>query len=235
MLSISSLDAGSRNEQSPGLLSRLGRHLAHELNNPISAITSSAFLIQDIISASGGSVAASDIQPFIDSISEECEKLKTVVDEFAKFITTESVLTNRIDLVELVRARTNDMVREGLPVSAQVPDGTVFVEGDAGSLGFVLRTLTDFAAGAGATRIAWQLIDGNPRELILRDNRTAPNSMEDVENTFSPLWAAQQHGVGLGLKLPLAAKIVELHRGVLDIPEQRKAETEIRILLPGEY
>src|SRR5665213_1544577 len=113
------------------LLSRLGRHLAHELNNPISAITSSAFLIQDIMSRSDGHIAAGDIQPFIDGISEECEKLKTIVDEFAKFATTESVLKNRIDLVELVRARTNDMASEGLPVTADVPAGAIYVEADA--------------------------------------------------------------------------------------------------------
>ncbi|HET6401354.1 MAG TPA: hypothetical protein VFH95_08140 [Candidatus Kapabacteria bacterium] len=224
----------SRNDGSSNLLSRLGRHLAHELNNPISAITSSAFLIQDIISMSDGHIAVADIQPFIDGISEECEKLKTVVDEFAKFATTESVLKNRIDLVELVRARTNDMIRDGLPVSADVPEGAVFAEADAGSLGFVMRTLTDFAAGAGATQITWSVIDGNPCKLILRDNRTAPNSMEDLENAFSPLWAAEQHGVGLGLKLPLAARIVQLHQGKLDIPEQKADKTEIRILLPGD-
>ncbi len=215
------------------LLSRLGRHLAHELNNSISAIASSAFLIQDIASTSEGSVAVADILPFIDGISEECEKLKAVVEEFAKFTTTESVLTNRIDLVELVRARTTEMAREGLPVSAEAPDGAVFIDADAGALGFVLRTLTNFAAGAGATRITWTVADGNPRELILRDNRTPPTSKEDVENAFSPLWAAEQRGMGLGLKLPLAAKIVGLHQGVLDIPEQTAGETEIRILLPA--
>jgi nitrogen fixation/metabolism regulation signal transduction histidine kinase len=223
----------SRNNGSPDLLSRLGRHLAHELNNPISAITSSAFLIQDIIGMSDGQVAAADIQPFIEGIAEECEKLKSVVEEFAKFATTESVLKNRIDLVELVRARTNDMVREGLPVGAEVPDSQVFVEADAGSLGFVMRTLTDFAAGAGATRITWSVMDGNPCKLTLRDNRTALNSKKDLESTFSPFWAAEQRGIGLGLKLPLAARMVQLQQGALEIPEQNADETEIRILLPG--
>lgn len=224
----------SDSSSSSTLLSRLGRHLAHELNNPISAITSSAFLIQDIMSMSDGPIAAADIQPFLDGISEECEKLKTVVDEFARFATTESVLKNRIDLVEFVRARTNDMACDGLPVSAEVPDGAVFVEADAGSLGFVMRTLTDFAAGAGATQITWSITGGNPRELILRDNRTAPNSVEDLENAFSPLWAAEQHGNGLGLKLPLTARIVQLHQGKLHIPDQKTGETEIRILLAGD-
>jgi len=223
----------SRNNDSSHLLSRLGRHLAHELNNPISAIASSAFLIQDIIGTSNGNIAAADIQPFLDGISEECEKLKTVVDEFAKFATTEAVLKSRIDLVELVRARTNDMASEGLPVTADVPAGAIYVEADAGWLGFVVRTLTNFAAGSGATSILWSVKDSKPCELILRDNRPAPNSMEYLQNTFSPLWAAQQHGVGLGLKLPLAARIVQLHQGVLDIPEQTEGETEIRILLPG--
>ena len=41
-------------------LSPLTRHLAHELNNPISAIASSAFLIQD----------------FIDTAEGECSKLR---------------------------------------------------------------------------------------------------------------------------------------------------------------
>ena len=218
-------------EPSSSLLSKIGRHLAHELNNPISAITSSAYLIQDMIASADGTISIEEIRPFVDSIQEECATLKATVEEFSKFATTEKILPARIDLSEFIRARTEEMARGGIPVTADVPPEQCFVNADIGGLAFVLRALAGTAKEEGATSIRFALSgDGNECRIEMTDNRTAAN---DVSSEFSAeSVATRPRGSGLGLKLPLAKKIVELHSGTIEITASASGEAHIVLTLP---
>ncbi len=216
-------------------LSKIGRHLAHELNNPISAITSSAYLIQDILASSDGKIAKEDIRPFVESIQEECNALKTTVEEFTKFATTESILASHIDLSEFVRARAEEMAREGMPVTAQAPETKCFADADTAGLAFVLRALAKTAHEAGATQIQLLLSSGDVNQISLTDNRPERRSASELEQLFSAKWVSSRpRGSGLGLKLPLAKKIIELHDGSIEFPEQN-AETRILLSLPKAH
>ncbi|HEY3874840.1 MAG TPA: HAMP domain-containing sensor histidine kinase [Candidatus Kapabacteria bacterium] len=210
------------------MLSRLSRRLAHELNNPISAITSSVYLIQDI--AAGGTVSASEIEPFLNSIQEECNAMKETVQEFAKFASTTSILPAAIDLSEFVRKRAEDLQREGLPVRVSIPEGQVMAIADAGALAFVLQTLAHSAAHAGAKEIHFSLTSNTDVEIRIADDRTPQPSSEELSSLFLSD-ASLEHRQGLGLKLPLVKRIVELHHGTLEC-SSKETKTEILIALP---
>jgi len=225
-----SLTLPPKEELSP-FLAKLGRHLTHELNNPISAIASSAFLIQDILGSSNDPVTK-EILPFVESIQEECETLKAILEEFAKYVSTDSVLKNRIDLSELIHARASDIARDQLPVVSELTNQKIFADADAASLGFVLRELAAFAQSEGATRVTFSVFDGPRATIVVRDNRPKHPSSEFLLVAFSPSFDKNSNRTGLGLKLPLARRMIELHGGTLEIPDQIGQETEIRILLP---
>jgi signal transduction histidine kinase len=216
------------------LISRLGRRLAHELNNPISAIASSAYLIQDMIETGNGHLDATEIEPFIKSIQEECEALKATIEEYTKFVSTSSILINKLDLAEFVQKRSEEMAREGLPVTASVPHENRFVQADAAGLGFVLRTLADSATQAGATNVTLMLESNGQHEILIKDNRASTLSSGELLSLFSTDELSKSSGrpKGLGLKLPLAKRIIALHGGSLEIPEPKDGTTEIRISLP---
>lgn len=212
------------------MLSRLGRRLAHELNNPISAITSSVYLIQDI--AAGGSVETSEIEPFLTSIQEECTRMKETVQEFSKFASTTSILPARIDLSEFVRKRVEEMERDGLRVKAIVPTSQVFSDADPGALSLVLRPIVESAFNAGANDVTISLSSNSDNEITVSDNRTRSTKAEELSSLFSSD-ATLERRQGLGLKLPLARRIVELHRGTMDFPASNDGKTIIQIHIPA--
>ena len=211
------------------MLSRLGRRLAHELNNPISAISSSVYLIQDILST--GTANGLEIEPFLTSIQEECESLKLTIQEFSKFASTTSILPSHIDLSEFVRKRAEEMAREGLPVRANVPNQQSFADADAGALSFVFRSIADTAQNAGATEIIFSLDNTMDNTIHIADNRNRSTTSEELSSSFSSDVTLERRQ-GLGLKLPLAKRIVEMHHGTIEFPASDDGRTHIEIRIP---
>lgn len=212
------------------MLPRLGRHLAHDLNNPVSAISSSAFLIQDFIdTAEDGRLDTSMIQPFIEGIREECSKLKTIVEEFAKLTTTESILAMPIDLDEFVRMRTRELEQEGFPIqSAAIEALTVYA--DPSQLQSVLRSLVEYATHYQASKIEVSALTTEEKcELRVYADEPRNLSEADIDDLFNPL--PTRRTPGLGLKLPLAMKIVALHRGTITV-DSNGVGTTFCITLP---
>src|SRR5207237_514261 len=107
-------------------------------------------------------------------------------------------------------------------------------EADAGGLAFVLRSIAEAAAGAGAKSISIAIPEPGACEIIISDDRPMRAAAVEISEQFQPVFS-KSRGLspimGLGLKLPLARKIIELHGGRIEIPEQSGEKTEIRILL----
>lgn len=206
------------------MLPRLGRHLAHELNNPISAIASSAFLIQDFIdTAENGQLETEMIQPFIEGIREECGKLKTIVEEFARLTTTESILAMPINLEEFVRLRTGEFASEGLPVRPAALE-TLTIYADPSQLQSALKALVQYAFARGARSIEVStLTTDDSCELRVVADEPKNLTEEELDDLFHPLPARRTPG--LGLKLPLAYKIVQLHRGSIAVSSNENGTT----------
>ena len=218
-------------EHNPEFVTKFSRHFAHELNNPISAISSSVYLIEDFIgSAKDGVLSIEEVQPFIESIHEESDALKSLVQEFSKFFSTNSILPSPLDLTEFLSHRVDDMKRDGLPVSMDQSNEHKTIQGDAGALQLVLRTLVADAVEAGATSVQ---LSTNADGILIRDNRSGSTD-ESFFNKWSERFTSFGARPGLGLKLPLAAKIIALHNGSLDIRGAESGGVEVRILLPSE-
>ena len=235
----------SKPELQADFLPRLGRHLAHELNNPISAISSAAFLIQDFIETTeGGKVDVEMIKPFVESISEECEKLKSVVEEFSKYVATESILAMPIEVNEFVRMRVVEMVRDGQLVTFHGSEGPTTIIGDAGALQFVLRALVSYSLVSGATLVTISVSNGSPSKgagslskaageqcvITIRDDRGQPPADDEIADVFDPL--PKRRTTGLGLKLPLVKKLIELHHGSIELRALGSGGAEVFIVIP---
>lgn len=201
----------STTETDQDLLYGLGRILAHELNNPISAISSAAYLIEDFAStAEDGKLDVELVKPFIGSIREECLKLKYVVEEYSKFVTTRSSLPTALDLKQFIDARRRELEGEGLTIDVAVEVASP-VNADAGQLQTMFQSLAEAAKLAGATNLK---ISGSESadqiELVFEDNRPTENC-EDPNEAFEPVPAKRRRG--LGLKLPTVKRIIDLHHG----------------------
>ncbi len=219
-------------ETDPDFLPKFSRHLAHQLNNPIGAISSCAYLLEDFIASSTtGTLSVEDVRPFITSIREECESMKLLVQEFSKFFATTGILTSPIELNEFLAHRVDEMQRGGLPVTMVETERRRTIEGDAGAVQSVIRILVEDAIREGATTVAIELGSEEWPEITIRDNRVkdvSPDAWTTQVEGFAP-----RHGGGVGLKLPLVGKLVRLHRGSIEASSADPTGLIVRIRLPG--
>jgi signal transduction histidine kinase len=214
-------------------LARLGRHLAHELNNPISAISSAAYLIDDFAkSGEEGKVEAELIQPFVDSIREECMKMKGVIEEFTRFVTTESILPMPAEISEFLDSRVRENQSDGMSVVLTKPSGNLpKLNADIGQLQFAFTSIVAEAKAAGATEVRVTFTcDEQNCVFEFRDNRPGTIEKEEVDQMLSPV--PSKKGKGLGLKLPTVKKIVGLHGGRMSVEALSPAGLLVRLEIP---
>jgi signal transduction histidine kinase len=226
---MESTETTTKSEQNE--LAKLGRQVAHDLNNPIGAISTSIYLIQDFLDTAGdGKVTASELKPFADSIREECETLRLIVEDFAKYATLNGLLLMPLELREFVGKRVEDMKRAGLPVFFEDSQQPQVIEADASNLQFALRTLVDFATASRATRVDISLEENDGAKIVVRDNRPQPLQGGSAEEVFNI--GPSRGGGRLGLRLPLTKRIAELHGGSIEISVDGEI-TQIALLLPS--
>lgn len=213
------------------LLYQLGRILAHELNNPISAISSAAYLIDDFAStAEDGKLEVALVQPFIGSIREECTKLKNVVEEYSRYVTTRSSLPSSISLQEFLEARVREATADGRDVVLQGTDQDLRISADAGQLQQMVQVLYTAAFDAGATKVELSVSESDGMaQLLFTDNRPLDNC-EDPQEAFEPVPSKRRRG--LGLKLPTVKKIIDLHGGTVSAGLKEGAGCSVQVSLP---
>jgi signal transduction histidine kinase len=190
--------------------SKLGRHLAHELNNPISAISTAAYLVEDLL----GSTDPAEIKPFVTSIREDCSKLKSVVEEFARFVSTQSLIRLPIDFSSFAKARCEEAMKlHGVKVACDI-EPTPTIEADLGLLQQGLQLLFKDAVADGSSEIHFRVFDRDGEVVLqLDDDRTTLPEAGKEDDALSAV--PTQRVRGLGLELPLVKRIAELHSGKL--------------------
>jgi two-component system sensor kinase FixL len=203
-------------------MGELAAGLAHEINQPLAAITTYAQACQHLI-AKGAAVDAEEIRDALVQISTQALRAGEVVRRLRAFVSNREVRHERLDcnrlledLATLARpdSRAND-VRLTFEVEERLPP----LNGDAVQLQQVLinliRNAIDATLQAGSAR----------REVIVQAARAAGGvefSVHDygpgvepgaIANLFNPFFTTKPHGTGLGLAI--SRTIVVAHGGKL--------------------
>lgn len=187
--------------------------LAHQLRNSISAALGFGELIRKLTDAE------SDSRRNSNSLIQELKEQATLVDRFLNFAQPLALSTRTIDLrkflEEIVTGYQLNEDHRGRVVVSMVSKGKI--EADHLLLKQVVKNLIDNAlvasdsdrgrvevcADIGADEFSIRIIDKGPGI-----------NPEDSDKIFTPFFSSSPSGVGLGL--PLARRIVDLHGGTLN-------------------
>jgi signal transduction histidine kinase len=211
--------------------------LAHELNQPLSAITAYLRACQ----AMGPTLGERDNQltETIDKAVKEAARAAEVVRRLRDYFGTGVVRLEPCDAAELVRSAAEPLQsrlhRHGIELRVDCPASLPRVLADRLQLEIVLHNLLgnamDAVAGvAGPRRIAVAgAVDGEMLQIRVEDSGPGVAG-ELVGRLFQPFATGKSRGMGLGLAI--SRSIVEAHRGRLWHEPSASGGAVFNMLLP---
>ena len=226
-----------------GRLSTVGEmvaELAHELNQPLSAISSHAQACHRLLN-SGLSGQTDDLLASLNQVAEQADRAAEIIRRVRRFVTKAKPLQVVIDLNALVRD-----VSELMNIDARMAKATIAfdltdplppVVGDRIQLEQVLVNL--MRNGFEAMRDS----DHQPHSLTIRTDRAAPRRIAvhvsdnglgiapaTLDRVFDRFFTTKPNGMGMGL--PISQSIIENHGGKLWVTPNPARGSTFHFTLP---
>ena len=233
--------------------------VAHELNNPVSFVVGNVHVLRRYLprlrrylqaADAGASDEArqalkrelrldrllADLDGLIDGIVEGAERTRETVAALRRFAEPAERYDEVFDLGEAVERAARWATRSGpagLAVELDLAP-QLHVRGSAGELQQVVVNMVQYAAAAGARRLA---IEARPHcdrvDLGFRDDGSgiAP---ENLPRLFEPFFTTKPVGQGMGLGLAICYGIVERHGGAIEAANLPGGGAVFTVRLPLE-
>ncbi|WP_246355968.1 two-component system sensor histidine kinase NtrB [Paraburkholderia humisilvae] len=203
-------------------LGELAGSLAHELNQPLTAILSNVQAAQRFIDLDPPDLA--EVREILKDIVDDSCRASEVIRRIRAFVKKDELELVRLDVGDVLRDVMqlvhSDAIVRGVHLSVDIDDALPRVRGDKIQLQQVVLNLVINAFDAvsdgdtlerGVTAFAGLDRDGNVR-VAIRD-RGPGIAADRLERIFKPFVTSKAHGMGLGLSI--SRSIVEMHRGRL--------------------
>jgi signal transduction histidine kinase len=234
-------------EQAQGTLLRIermntmalmGAGLAHDLNNLLSVIKSSAELAVMDLEASGQAVTRD-----LTRIATTADRAARLTGRLMGFVRRESEPLSPMDVVREIR-EMESMLRLLLPRSVRLhmvfPIEGVFVRSSKLRLEQMLVNLVANAGGAmpeggELTIYAGPGGPGTDDTLIEVADSGTGMTAEVLERIFDPFFTTKPSGKGVGLGLPSLKAMVEADGGRLEVSSEPGRGSRFRIFLPRMF
>ncbi|NVN91534.1 MAG: PAS domain-containing sensor histidine kinase [Desulfuromonadales bacterium] len=220
------------------VLGELAARMAHEIRNPLAAMSGSVQLLAD-----HGTIAEND-QRLLTIILRETERLNSLITNFLTYARPVAPHKERLDLhsfVEDIRMLTSSDRRfTGITLTNRVPEEMV-IRADANQMRQVLINLLNNAAeaiqetgvisiGAHYAQEATPLHAREEYAVITVSDTGSGIPKEAVAHLFEPFWTTKNAGTGLGLAITY--RIIEEHGGTIRAESPSDGGCCITITLP---
>ncbi len=218
---------------------RLTRGVAHEVKNPLNAMAIHLDLLREKAGAGGNG-----LQPHIQVLRREIERLDRVVKTFLDFSRPVEVKLQPTDLAQLARGVAELMrapaAEQGVAIVLQAPAPGPQVRLDRDLVEQTLLNLVNnglqamaaMPSGAGSRQLTLEVFTGRGQALLRVRDQGAGVPVEHREKIFDLYFTTRAEGTGIGLAL--AARIMQLHRGAIELePGAGGASFLLRFPLPA--
>jgi two-component system, NtrC family, sensor histidine kinase HydH len=224
-------EASVRRGERLAALGQLSAGLAHELRNPLSTIRTSAEMLTKRLD--GSNAVARELAGYIAS---EVDRTNLLVTRFLEFARPLQLRLSEVDLHSLLDEAILNFQKQDpacrLTIHRAYDPSLPTVQGDATLLERVFFNLIQNAADAspadGVVTVKTRAL-GSSLEVAVID-RGSGIRPEHREQIFNPFFTTKPSGVGLGL--PIAAKIVDEHHGRLAVQSEQNQGSAFVVQLP---
>ena len=214
------------------MVGRLTAGVAHEMKNPLNAMTIHLELLKQKLAA--GKPASSHVE----IIEQEIRRLDDRIQGFLKFVRPDEVSFAPVAVAPLLSSVLDavqpEAQRAGVSITRACTDGTLLVEGDAAQLRDVFLNLAQNAIQAmpKGGRLTLDCAPAPNRRVRLRVEDTGVGiAPENLAKIFDLYYTTKDRGTGIGLSL--VYRTIQIHNGTIDVESTVGVGTSFIIVLPG--
>jgi len=234
---VAELEQQLRQADKLAALGTLSAGLAHELKNPLSAIDLNLHLLVEELRA--GQALPAGAHEYLEVIQTEIRRLNTLAENFLRLSRPTPPRLGPVEVNEILRHVLTLVAREAddrkVEVRVELGRGGLTVMGDEGQLSQVLLNVVLNALqamrGGGMLRVMAGRVEGRGAVEVQVADTGVGIPAEDLGRIFDPYFTTRPEGLGLGLAI--AKRIVEDHRGQIQVRSTPGVGSVVSIELPA--
>jgi signal transduction histidine kinase len=227
-------------------LGRLMAGVAHEVKNPLNAMTIHLELLKQklvavrepvTVPAVAGAARNLDVTKHVDIIGSEIGRLDEVVNGFLKFARPEELKLQPVHLESLISEVATtvgpEAERRGVTMKMECAHSLPAINADPGMLGQALLNLALNACQAmpegGTLKIGCHMAPRGRVELVVEDTGVGIPP-EHLARIFDLYFTTKEKGSGIGLSM--VYRIVQLHDGEVEVESTPGHGTKFGLIFP---
>jgi two-component system sensor histidine kinase PilS (NtrC family) len=199
------LEAKVRTQDRLAAVGELSASIAHEIRNPLAAISGSVEVLKEDLELSG------DAARLMELIVKESDRLSMITTEFLEYARIDSPVLTKVELCHLI----GDVIqvlhhhpgyREGMRLLVEADDAITYVIADDHLTRQLLINLAVNAVEAFEGRpgtVTFRIVTDAVNEIVelyVEDNGPGVSS-ENLRRVYQPFFSTKKHGTGLGLAI----------------------------------
>jgi signal transduction histidine kinase len=215
-------------------LGELTAGLAHEIKNPLASLKTASAIVADEIPET------SPRRKMVVILQREIDRLAALLERFLAFARPGTMTLAEVSVAEVVEqavalVKPQAEVRQ-VALRVEVIPPAPIVEGDRDKLtqillNVLLNAVQFSPAGAMVDVRVQQKLMPHGRYAVVGIGDEGPGIDDaDRERIFDPFFSTRENGTGLGLSI--ASRLIDEHRGYIDLVPDRKRGAEFLLHIP---
>jgi signal transduction histidine kinase len=232
-------------------LGRLMAGVAHEVKNPLNAMTIHLELLKQklqrqmvavgapagVPDGDNGGLPPPDLTKHVDVIGKEIRRLDEVLNGFLKFARPDELKLQPVRLASLISEIVTSVAPEAeqrhIVLKTECPDALPEINADPGMLSQALLNLAlngcQSMPNGGTLKLACRATSGRRVEIDVEDTGVGIPP-EHLKRIFDLYFTTKEKGSGIGLSM--VYRIVQLHDGEVEVQSTPGRGTRFRLIFP---
>jgi signal transduction histidine kinase len=214
------------------MVGRLTAGVAHEMKNPLNAMTIHLELLKQKLAAGKPAAMHADV------IEQEIRRLDQRIQGFLKFVRPDEVSFGPVAIAPLlssvIEAVRPEAQRAGVTLDRACTDNSLAVEGDAAQLRDAFLNLAQNAIQAmpkgGRLTISCGSVP-NRRVRVRVEDTGVGIAPENLDKIFELYYTTKERGTGVGLSM--VYRTIQIHNGEIDVESTVGVGTTFIVVLPA--
>jgi len=214
-------------------IGQMSASMAHELRNPMASIKGSVQFLNDELH-----LEDQHHQRLMEIILKESDRLNIIITDFLDYAKPKPPTKGKLSLLDLVQEtimliQNNQEFKKHIKIITNVPPSLPPLEADPGQIKQVFWNLAMNACqampGGGILQLRIRQKDDNFLLIEFADTGLGIAS-DKIKKLFHPFYTTKEKGMGLGLSI--AYRIIEEHRGKIEVISSPGKGSNFKVFLP---